>query len=240
MKIVEPSYEIVRISGVGIEELQALEYVARKCYKSGRYADQGGDSARRLIRMLVVNGHEAMLEHGVMTVHFICDRGVSHELVRHRIASFAQESTRYCNYSKDHFGNEISVIKPRFAEDSEAYKLWHGTMLVCEAAYMEMIEDGCTAQDARSVLPNSLKTEVIMTANWREWRNVFKLRCAKDAHPDMRDLMVPLCLEMQERIPILFDDCYTCSSEEEKAKWMAAGRGKGPLSVRKFLTGDML
>ena len=212
MKIIEPGYEILTpISAGGIEELKKIELAARTCYKSEGRIREDGSSAKRLVADLIKRGHEAMLEHGGMTVRFICDRGVSHELVRHRLCSFAQESTRYCNYGLNSFGQEITVIKPVWADeakDPDAYELWKGTMLCCEDAYMELLSNGYSAQQARCVLPNALKTEVVMTANWREWRKIFGLRCALDAHPDMRRLMVPLWREMCHRIPGLFDDCY--------------------------------
>lgn len=215
MKIVDPGYDILtKISEGGLEELQAIERAARTCYKSEGRTAADGSSARRMVRQLAFRGHEAMLEHGGMSVKFTCDRGVSHELVRHRMASFAQESTRYCNYGKESFGHEITVIRPVWEEDSEIYKLWRSTMLVCEDAYFEMLELGYSAQEARCVLPNSLKTEVVVTANWREWRHIFRLRCAEDAHPEMRRLMLPLWQEMRERIPELFDDCCVRSSGE--------------------------
>ena len=208
MKIVKPGYEILtNISEDGLEELKAIERAARTCYKSEGRTSEDGVSAQKMILALIKRGHEAMLEHGGMTVKFTCDRGVSHELVRHRMASFAQESTRYCNYGKDSFGHEITVIAPEWPSDSDEYKLWYSTMLVAENAYMELLEAGKTAQEARCVLPNSLKTEVVVTANWREWRHIFKLRCAEDAHPDIRRIMIPLWREVSDRIPLLFDDC---------------------------------
>ena len=213
MKIVDPKYEILTdISEGGIKELMAIERAARTCYKSEIRTAADGSSSKQIVSVLIKRGHEAMLEHGGMSVRFTCDRGISHELVRHRLASFAQESTRYCNYSRDHFGHEITVIRPAWEADTDIYKLWKETMLLCEEAYFEMLEAGYTAQAARCVLPNSLKTEIIVTANWREWRKIFQLRCADDAHPDMRRLMIPLWKEMHERIPVLFDDCY---KEEE-------------------------
>ena len=216
MRIVNSGYKILTpISAGGIDELKMIELAARTCYKSEGRIREDGSSAKSLVAALIKRGHFAMLEHGGMTVRFTCDRGVSHELVRHRIASFAQESTRYCNYGLNSFGNEITVIEPYWADqqtDPEAYKLWRDTMLCCEDTYMELLHNGYTAQQARCVLPNCLKTEVVVTANWREWRNIFKLRCAPDAHPDMRALMFPLWKEMCHRIPGLFDDC--CESGE--------------------------
>ncbi len=210
MKIVKPSYEIqTYISPYGILELERIEQAARVCYKSeDRYLDQG-ESAKKLIRNLIKNGHEAMLEHSSLTVKFICDRGISHELVRHRMASFAQESTRYCNYSQDKFNSQITVIEPFYLEKgSEAYRLWEQEMAHAEEAYFDLLNQGLTPQEARCVLPNSLKTEVIITANYREWRHMLKLRTDKAAHPQMRELMVPLLKDLYEQIPVIFDDIY--------------------------------
>lgn len=150
---------------------------------------------------------------------FTVDRGVSHEMVRHRIASFAQESTRYVNYSKDKFGNEIGVIdimggierdKALNNEDAdllgEIYTEWFKGMEDAEKHYMKLIELGATPQIARSVLPNSTKTNITITANYREWRNFFKLRTTLAAHPQIREVAVPLLKELQQRIPIIFDD----------------------------------
>lgn len=124
--------------------------------------------------------------HQDVTVKFICDRGVSHEIVRHRVASFAQESTRYCNYSGDKYGQEITVIEPSWCNDSGAYKIWKDGCERAENAYFDLLISGCTPQEARSVLPNSLKTEVIVTMNLDGWNHFFGLRCAPDAHPDIQ------------------------------------------------------
>jgi thymidylate synthase (FAD) len=161
-----------------------------------------------------------MIEHASASVKFIRDRGVSHELVRHRMASWAQESTRYCNYGK---ANEVTVIEPCFWPGTERmmaegkayeehrpsqYMLWYETCEIAEKAYLKLLELGSSPQEARSVLPNSLKTEIVMTANMREWRHFFKLRCAPSAHPQMRELTIPLFQEFHSRIPVLFDDIY--------------------------------
>ena len=157
--------------------------------------------------MLISRGHEAMIEHSSLSVKFTVDRGVSHELVRHRIASFAQESTRYCNYSKDKFDNGITFIKPFFFKDgTEEYNKWINAMEDAEDYYLELIAMGKTPQEARSVLPNSTKTEITITANYREWRNFFKLRTAKAAHPQMQEVTRPLLKELKEKLPIIFDD----------------------------------
>ena len=150
--------------------------------------------------------HESVLEHSSLTVKFVFDRGVSHELVRHRLAAYSQSSTRYCNYSKDKFGREIKVIKPLFFEEgTEDYNLWYEGCKHAEDTYMRLIDRGRSAQEARSVLPNSLATEIVMTANWREWRHVFKTRCAEAAHPQIREVMIPLRDEMVEILPEVFE-----------------------------------
>ena len=133
--------------------------------------------------------------------------GNSHEIVRHRLAAYSQESTRYCNYGKDQFGKEITVIRPPFwQENTPQYQTWERACASAEREYFELLALGCSAQEARSVLPNSLKTEIVMTANLREWKHVFKLRCDKTAHPQMRQLMVPLMLEFKRWLPEIYDD----------------------------------
>lgn len=204
MKIIEPCFTFMHIPD-GEFILSHLELAARTCYKS---EDQAGpESARKLLSRIVRMGHDSVLEHIAVTVRIVCDRGVTHELVRHRLCSFSQESTRYANYAHDKFGNEITVIRPFFwQEDDKRYALWLKAMQACEDAYLQLVQAGASAQEARSVLPNSLKTEIVVTANIREWRHIFKLRCDKAAHPQMRQIMQPLLTAFQERIPLLFDD----------------------------------
>lgn len=208
MKIINAGYEILSsISEGGIDELKHIEKITRLCYKSEDKITEDGESAKKIVKMLIDRGHEAMIEHSSLSVKFIVDRGVSHELVRHRIASFAQESTRYCNYSKDKFDNGVTFIKPFFFEEnSNKYKCWLNSCEVAEDAYLDLLEDGATPQEARSVLPNSTKTEITITANYREWRNFFKLRTAETAHPQMREVTIPLLKELKEKLPIVFDD----------------------------------
>jgi thymidylate synthase (FAD) len=187
--------------------LGLIEQAGRTCYKSENKITQ--DSARQFVQRLLHSGHHSVIEHINVTVRFICDRGVSHELVRHRLASYSQESTRYANYSKSKFGGELTVIRPLFwAEDSPQYLRWFAAVKHAEKAYMQLIELGATPEQARTVLPNSLKTEVVMTCNLREWRNVLNLRCSKAAHPQIREIMVPLLSELKEKIPVVFDDLY--------------------------------
>ena len=204
MKIINAGFQI--LSNInGIEMLKDIEYIARTCYKSENIITEL--SAVKMVESLINRGHEAMLEHQSISVKFIVDRGVSHELVRHRMASYAQESTRYCNYSKDKFGNEITVIKPCFLdEDTENYRIWKGSCEAAEKAYFAMLDNDATPQEARSVLPNSLKTEICMTANLREWRHFFKLRTAPAAHPQMREVAIPLLHQMRSQVPVIFDD----------------------------------
>ena len=206
MQIIQPSVEIMSaVDGQAI--LRHLEVVGRTCYKSeGLITDT---SAEAFVRKLIARGHEAIIEHESISVRFICDRGVSHELVRHRLASYAQESQRFCNYSKSQFNSEITVIKPCFLlEGTEAYRQWELTMHYAEHAYFDLLDIGLSPQEARCVLPNSLKTEVVMTANLREWRTVLRLRCSKAAHPQMREVMLMLLEKLHTAIPVVFDDLY--------------------------------
>lgn len=204
MKIIEPGFEILDLFD-GNELLKKIERIGRVCYKSE--IGITNDSAIKFVKNIVKNGHESVIEHEKITVKIICDRGVSHELVRHRIASYSQESTRYCNYYADKFGNELTFIKPYFwNEDIEKYIIWENTMFYIEKAYMQLIEVGAKPQEARSILPNSLKTEIIVTMNLREWRHFFKLRADKAAHPQMRQIALPLLKKFQEDIPVVFDN----------------------------------
>lgn len=219
-KVIGPSYEILtNISNGGIEELKHIERIGRVCYKSEDKITDDGESAKKFVGNLIKAGHEAMIEHGEISVMFTVDRGVSHEMVRHRIASFAQESSRYCNYSKDKFNNEIVVIDPTEGMyldtkmnnvDSDVivaiWNTWYEAITNAEKSYMKMIELGATPQMARSVLPNSTKTNITITANYREWRNIFKLRTAVSAHPQIREIMIPLLLDLKSKLPIIFDD----------------------------------
>lgn len=220
MNKVKAAYEILTpISEGGIAELQHIERIGRVCYKSEDSITENGESAKKFVAMLIKAGHEAMIEHSSLSVKFTVDRGVSHELVRHRIASFAQESTRYCNYAKDKFGAECTYIdlaggitldkkmKGMSADEIDSVLTeWKLAMEDAEKHYMKMLELGATPQIARSVLPNSTKTEITITANYREWRNFFKLRVPATAHPQMREVTIPLLTELKEMLPVIFDD----------------------------------
>ena len=192
----------------GAKILQKLERCGRVCYKSEDKITEG--SAEKFIGMILKSGHESVLEHEKLTVKFICDRGVTHEIVRHRIASYSQESTRYCNYSKDKFGNELTFIRPCFwADDSDEYAVWKQAMEDIEKIYVKLISLGAKPEEARSILPNSLKTEIVCTMNLREWRHFFRLRTAERAHPQIREISVALLDELKKRIPVIFDDINT-------------------------------
>jgi thymidylate synthase (FAD) len=204
MRIIEAGFEFMEeVDGEQI--IRKIERAGRVCYKSeSRISD---DSAERFIRNIIKRGHESVLEHGSISVKIICDRGVTHEIVRHRVASYSQESTRYCNYSSEKFGNEITVIKPCFWEETdEAYAIWKESMEMIEKNYIQMLALGAKPEEARSILPNSLKTEIVVTMNIREWRHFFKLRTDVKAHSQMREIAGKMLEEFKKRIPVLFED----------------------------------
>jgi thymidylate synthase (FAD) len=195
MKIIKPSCELVWITP-NAEKM--IERAGRVCYKSEELITE--ESSAKFIENIVKRGHEAVLEHATASLLFICDRGVTHELVRHRLVAYCQESTRYCNYSKDKFNNELTFIEPCFYYLDEELNLpenknhlarlqWYNAMLFAEETYKKMTEYGATPQEARSVLPNSLKTEIVCTTNLREWRHILKLRTSKFAHPQIIEVM---------------------------------------------------
>lgn len=251
MRFIKPSYEILSCPKGG-EVLGLLERAARTCYKSEDKIHAGtrcrkcrcavdvsacGDcngtgwkqepSSYKLIRKLLEIGHLSVIEHCSVTVRFIANRGVTHELVRHRLVSYSQESTRYCNYSKGKHGGEISIIEPshrpradclvigglltrprsRVELKHEKRQLWEDCLAHIEQTYLRLLELGETPQEARDILPIGLKTEIVTTANLREWRHIFWLRAINErAHPQIREVMLPLLAELQRRIPLVFDD----------------------------------
>ncbi len=216
MKVIKPSFEILNEPNWP-EVLLQLERAMRTCYKSEDKITEG--SAEKLIRSIIKRGHESTLEHVSMSVRFICDRGVSHELVRHRLCSFSQESTRYVNYG----GGDIQFVLPpwmncsylgEFSEfpsgpvidgEWDAEDIWMAECSRSETAYGHLLDEGWQPQQARSVLPNSLKTEIVVTTNLRDWRHIFHLRCDKTAHPQMREIMIPLYDYLNEQCPVIFD-----------------------------------
>jgi thymidylate synthase (FAD) len=205
MQILSQSHEIMsNIDGTQI--LKHIELCGRTCYKSeGKITD---DSHKAFVNMICnVKKHDSVLEHHSISVRFITDRAVSMELIRHRIAAYSQESQRYCNYSQDKFGNDVTFIKPRWCDEmSHNYIIWKNSCENSEKIYFELLAHGVKPENARSVLPNCTKTEIVMTANLREWRHVLKLRTSKQAHPDMQALMKLLLAEFKDQIPLVFDD----------------------------------
>lgn len=204
MKIIKPSF-VIEEELDPVKIMKTIEKAGRTCYKSENRIEEG--SAEKFIAGIIKRGHESVLEHEKITVRIICDRGVTHEIVRHRIASYSQESTRYCNYSNDKFGNELTFIKPCFWTDDDVnMKLWEESMSFIEKKYFEMLEAGAKPEQARSILPNSLKTEIVVTMNLRQWRYFFALRCAPAAHPQMREIANMLLTEFKNILPVFFSD----------------------------------
>lgn len=216
MKIIKAGYEIEK--GInGMEIIKQIERVGRTCYKSEDKITDG--SAIVFVQGLIKRGHEAMIEHNSISVRFICDRGISHELVRHRLASFGQESTRYCNYSQGKHGSELTFIDIRegialnrkmdnLPEDVKVQIMaeWFDAIKDSEYHYNRLIAMGTPPELARDVTATSLKTEIVVTMNLREWRHFFKLRTEKVAHPQMRQVTIPLLADFKKLIPIVFDD----------------------------------
>ena len=211
MKIEQPSYTVLYpvTNGEWIREFELIEYAGRTAYKSEAKMVKG--SYKEFIQTIIKSKHDAVLEFGNMIVKFITDRGITHEIVRHRLCSYLQESTRYCNYANDKFGNEVTFIEPSIPDGDWAEphkKVWTASMKQAEEAYLTMIIHGCPPQIARSVLPNSLKTEIVIKANFREWRHIFNLRVLGSTgkpHPDMVKLMKPLYEDLKEVYPFMWD-----------------------------------
>ena len=211
MITIQPEIEILSTESYE-DMLRRIEKIGRVCYKSEERIGEG--TAEKFIAGIIKRGHESVIEHGSITVKVTCDRGVTHEIVRHRIASYSQESTRYCNYSKEGFGGEITVIRPFYlVEGTEGWQYWKEACWTAERRYFELLNWGCTPQEARAVLPTCLKTEVVMTANLREWRHFFKLRTAPAAHPQMREVAIPLLHQMRSQVPVIFDDIEEAAHE---------------------------
>lgn len=201
MKIVDQSIEILTY-----DPIDMIEKAARTCYKS---EDLAHGEPEVLVDRLMRLGHYAMLEHAGMSVKFVCDRAIANEIVRHRLFSFAQESTRWCDYSKEKFDHEVTVIDPGLDHESPEYCTWSFAMSMCESAYMAMIHAGVKPEIARKVLPLGLKTELVVTGNYREWRHFCEVRYSKTAHPEIRQLVKMVVEEMQPKVPIIFDGIVT-------------------------------
>ena len=229
MIIIRPHHEFIDCPSSD-DILRRIELAGRTCYKSEDRIAPG--SAEAFVRGIIRRGHLSVIEHVNITVRIVCDRAISHELVRHRLASYSQESTRYANYAKEKFGRHITVIMPLWYEniiptgihttaelailenqlyDSEhraRAALWLAAVAQAETSYLWMVKNGAAPQEARAVLPNSLKTEVIMTANLREWKHIFRVRCARAAHPQMREIMLPMLADFYHRVPAVFEAEY--------------------------------
>ncbi|MBR6713586.1 MAG: FAD-dependent thymidylate synthase [Selenomonadaceae bacterium] len=204
MKIIEPSVELVEDFDAAAV-MQKLERAGRVCYKSE--GNIKADSAEKFIRGIIKRGHESVIEHATVSFKIVCDRGVTHELVRHRLASYSQESSRFCDYSAGKFGGELTFIKPCFwTDDDENFQLWKATMAQLEKTYLAMRAAGARPEEARSILPNSLKTEIFVTMNLRELRHFLKLRTAKAAHPQMREVALKIYQILVDKLPAVFDD----------------------------------
>ena len=211
MIAIKPSAEI--LSGKDYRQmLENIERIGRVCYKSEDAIHPG--SAEQFIRNIIARGHESVIEHESISVRVVCDRGVSHEIVRHRIASYSQESTRYCNYTRDKFGSQLVCIDIATGfrydledpADRKKYGIWTKAMEAAEGFYFQLIEAGARPEEARSVLPNSLKTEIVMTMNLREWRHFLRLRSSKRAHPQIAEIASALLEEFSARYPVFFAD----------------------------------
>lgn len=208
MKIIKPTYEILD----DINEDKILEFIekaGRTCYKSEQLIKDG--SAKKFVENILRLGHESVIEHEKISIRIICDRGVTHEIVRHRIASYSQESTRYCNYCNDKFGNELTFIEPIFfntnsEEDIKNKAIWIKSMKQIEENYNELIAGGAKPEQARAILPNSLKTEIVVTMNLRAWRHFLKLRTAKGAHPQIKEISNMILKEFKEKLPTIFGE----------------------------------
>lgn len=200
MQIIKPDVQLQWITPNALENIEAA---GRICYKSENKITEG--SAGDFVGKIIKRGHEAVIEHASASFKIITDRGISHEIVRHRVASYCQESTRYCNYSADKFGQEISVIEPPKMTD-EQRQAWVRGCEQAEKEYFAMLEAGATAQIARSILPTCLKTELIMTANFREWRHFLKLRMGAGAHPQVIEIAQMICAILKDECLPVFSD----------------------------------
>jgi len=206
MNVIEPRVEVLFFKAEnGMSPEECIEAAGRTCYQSTHRVEAG--SAPGFVRMVRRRGHHAMLEFGYAMARITADRGLTHELVRHRLASYAQESTRYCNYGKDKFGSEITVIKQHgIDEGTDEYNAWREAMSNAEKSYLALLGLGVKPEHARSVLPIGLKSEIVISANLREWRHIFKMRCDSHAHPIIRGIMLTVFRQFYERIPSLYED----------------------------------
>lgn len=215
MKVIEPWIEVEKIDGIKI--MKKIERACRTCYRSeGKITE---DSYKQLLSNCITRGHESVLEHEKVSIRMCCDIGVYKDLTRHRFASFSVESTRYCSYDKDKYQNEIKFIKPAYIEDEKIYETWKTALKEIEKHYMELKAQGATTDMCRLILPHSTAAEVTMTANIREWKHIFELRCSNHAHPAIRQLLIPLLLYFKKEMPEIFNDIKY--DEEMKKEYYA-------------------
>jgi len=202
MRIVEPWIKVEKIDGINI--MKKLERACRTCYRTEGSVTE--DSYKKLLTNCITRGHESVLEHEKVTVRIYCDVGSYKDLTRHRFASFSVESTRYCSYDKDKYGNELTFMNPSYIEDKEKYETWKNTMAEIEKGYMKMKELGATTDMCRNLLPHSAAGEYTMTANIREWKHILSLRANNHVHPAIRQVMIPLLKYFQKEMPEIFGD----------------------------------
>ena len=221
MKIIEPLIEVEKFDGIKI--MKNIERACRTCYRSEGLITE--DSYKKLLKNCINRGHESVLEHEKITIRMICDIGVYKDLTRHRFGSFSIESTRYCNYGKDKFENEIKFIKPcNIDESSELYSNWIEAISFIEKKYIAMSNNGATPDQMRMILPHSTAAEVTMTANIREWRHILTLRCSQAAHPSIQQILIPLLLKFKSTMPELFDSIpYNQSFPKDKYAKLVIG-----------------
>lgn len=215
MKIVEPKVEIEKVDYNRV--MKNLERACRTCYRSeDKITDE---SYKTLLKNCINRGHESILEHEKITIRMVCDIGVYKDLTRHRHASFSIESTRYCNYGKDKFDNQIKFIRPvNIEEGTEMYKEWEQSCKTIEEHYKKMSELGATPDQMRMILPHSTAALVTMTANIREWKHILSLRCTKHTHPAVEQVMIPLLIHFKENMPEIFD-CIEYDTDFNKEKY---------------------
>ena len=202
MRLVEPWIKVENFDGVKI--MKRIERACRTCYRSeDKISDE---SYKNLLTNCLNRGHESVLEHEKITVRIYSDIGTYKDLTRHRFASFSVESTRYCSYNKDKYGNEIAVVNPVYIEDKEVFETWKKAIEDMEKAYMKMKKLGASTDMCREILPHSTAAEYTMTANIREWKHILELRTTNHVHPAIRQVLIPLLLLFKEQMPEIFGD----------------------------------
>ena len=202
MRLVEPWIKVENFDGVKI--MKRIERACRTCYRSEDKISE--ESYKNLLTNCLNRGHESVLEHEKITVRIYSDIGTYKDLTRHRFASFSVESTRYCSYNKDKYGNEIAVVNPVYIEDKEVFETWKKAIEDMEKAYMKMKELGASTDMCREILPHSTAAEYTMTANIREWKHILELRTTNHVHPAIRQVLIPLLLLFKEQMPEIFGD----------------------------------